>query len=171
VADPVLRTEHLVLHPLTCELARAVLDGAGPHALAEGFPGPDDRSLLDGLVLAGAGDDRLLARRPATGSRRHRGAAAASARRRPGARLRPGPAARGIGTGTQAVAAVAAVLERRSGVRRLTAAVLPATLPRCACSAARLRRGGRRHAAARAARPRRTGLPPLRPRTAGRHVC
>ncbi len=126
MADPVLRTEHLVLHPLTPELARAVLDDDAPHALAPGFPRPEDRLLLEGVLGAdgGATGSWLVARDGAVV-----GTAGAAGPVSPDGDQELGyglvPAARGAGTGTQAVAAVAAVLERRPGVRRLTAEVLP----------------------------------------------
>lgn len=171
--DPVLRTEHLVLHPLTPALARAVLDGDSGHALAPGFPRPDDRSLLLGVVAAGTTPTGswLVARDGAlVGSAGAAGAVSPDGDQELGYGLVP--AARGAGTGTEAVAAVAAVLERRAGVRRLTAEVLPGN----EASVRLLTRLGFVHVdggssphvlLARAA----PGAPPVRPRIAGRHVC
>lgn len=177
--DPVLRTEHLVLHPLTPELARSVLDGDAAHVLAPGFPRPDDRLLLEGVLAAGTGatGSWLVARDGAVV-----GTAGAAGGVSPDGDQELGyglvPAARGAGTGTQAVAAVAAVLERRPGVRRLTAEVLPGN----EASLRLLRRlgfaevdgGAPPHVRLARACP---GQPEPRPRTAaapriaGRHVC
>ena len=173
MTDPVLRTEHLVLHPLTPALCRAVLEGDSPHVLAAGFPGPADRSLLDGIVLAmaGASGSWLVARDGVVvGSAGAAGGVSPDGYQELGYRLVP--AARGLGTGTQAVAAVAAVLERRPGVRRLTAEVLPGN----AASVRLLTRlgfvevdgGSPPHVLLARAAP---GRPSVRPRIAGRHVC
>ena len=173
MADPVLRTEHLVLHPLTPVLARAVLDGDAPHRLAPGFPSPDDRSLLLGVLAAGevVSGSWLVARDGAlVGSAGAAGAVTPDGDQELGYGLVP--AARGAGTGTEAVAAVAAVLERRPGVRRLTAEVLPGN----AASVRLLARlgfvevegGSPPHVLLARAAP---GQPAVRPRIAGRHVC
>ncbi len=173
MTDPVLRTEHLVLHPLTPQLAGAVLAGDSPHALAPGFPGPDDRSLLDGVLLAGtaATGSWLVARdEVVVGSAGAAGGVSPDGDQELGYGLVP--TARGLGTGTQAVAAVAAVLERRPGVRRLTAEVLPGN----AASLRLLVRlgfvevdgGSPPHVLLARAAP---GQPAVRPRIAGRHVC
>ena len=173
MTDPVLRTEHLVLHPLTPSLARAVLDGDAVLALAPGFPRLDDRSLLEGVVGAGgsASGSWLVARDGAVvGTAGAAGAVSPDGDQELGYGLVP--AARGAGTGTEAVAAVAAVLERRDGVRRLTAEVLPGN----EASVRLLTRlgfvevegGCAPHVRFARAAP---GAPPLRPRIAGRHVC
>ena len=173
MADPVLRTEHLVLHPLTAALARALLDGDGEHVLAPGFPRPDDRSVLEGVLAAGpaARGSWLVARDGAlVGSAGAAGVVSPEGDQELGYGLVP--AARGEGTGTEAVAAVAAVLERRAGVRRLTAEVLPGN----EASVRLLTRlgfvevegGCPPHVRFARAAP---GAPPVRPRIAGRHVC
>ena len=171
--DPVLRTEHLVLHPLTPPLARAVLEGGGEHPLAPGFPGPDDRSLLLGVLGSGDGGSGswLVARDGAVvGTAGAAGGVTPEGDQELGYGLVAG--ARGEGTGTEAVAAVAAVLERRSGVRRLTAEVLPGN----EASVRLLTRlgfvevdgGSPPHVRLARAAP---GAPAVRPRIAGRHVC
>jgi len=173
VADPVLRTEHLVLHPLTPALARGVLEGDADQALAPGFPRPDDRFLLEGVLAAGvaASGSWLVARDGAlVGSAGAAGGVTPDGDQELGYGLVP--AARGTGTGTEAVAAVAAVLERRTGVRRLTAEVLPGN----EASLRLLRRlgfvevdgGSPPHLRLARAAP---GSPPVRPRISGRHVC
>ena len=173
MTDPVLRTEHLVLHPLTPSLARAVLDGDTEHALAPGFPRTDDRSLLEGVLAAGAsaGGSWLVARDGAlVGSAGAAGTVSPDGDQELGYGLVPG--ARGVGTGTEAVAAVAAVLERRPGVRRLTAEVLPGN----EASVRLLVRlgfvevdgGALPHVRLARAAP---GQPAVRARISGRHVC
>jgi RimJ/RimL family protein N-acetyltransferase len=172
VADPVLRTEHLVLHPLTPSLARAVLDGQTEHALAAGFPRPDDRSLLEGVLAGGSASGSWLVVRDGAvvGSAGAAGGVSPDGDQELGYGLVP--AARGAGTGTQAVAAVAAVLERRAGVRRLTAEVLPGN----EASVRLLTRlgfvevdgGSPPHVLLARAAP---GFPAVRPRISGRHVC
>ena len=170
MTDPVLRTEHLVLHPLTPALAQAVLDGDSPHALAPGFPRTDDRSLLEGVVAAGgaASGSWLVERDGAlVGSAGAAGPVSPDGDQELGYGLVPG--ARRAGTGTEAVAAVAAALEQRDGVRRLTAEVLPGNeaslrlLVRLGF--ARVEGGAPPHVLlARTA-------PGVRPRMQGRHVC
>ena len=173
MADPVLRTEHLVLHPLTPALARAVLDGTSGHPYAPGFPQPDDRSLLQGVLAAGTTPTgSWLVARDGTivGSAGAAGAVSPDGDQELGYGLVP--AARGAGTGTEAVAAVAAVLERREGVRRLTAEVLPGN----EASVRLLTRLGfvevdgssAPHVRLARAAP---GVPAVRPRITGRHVC
>lgn len=173
MADPVLRTEHLVLHPLTPSLARAVLDGDPPHPPAPGFPRPDDRALLEGVLAAATADSGswLVLRDGAVV-----GTAGAAGGVTPDGDQELGyglvPAARGAGTGAEAVAAVAAVLERRPGVRRLTAEVLPGN----EASVRLLSRlgfvvvdgGSAPHVRLARAAP---GMPAARPRIPGRHVC
>jgi RimJ/RimL family protein N-acetyltransferase len=175
VPDPVLRTEHLVLVPVAPELARALL--AGEHApgrrAAPDFPRPDDASVLRGVVASGdtsAGvwlveRDGLL-----VGTVGVAGPVSPDGDQELGYGLVP--AARGAGVATEAVGAVCAVLERRSGVRRLTAEVLPGNR----ASVRLLSRlgfveveGGQEPQVmlARAA----PGQPAVRPRISGRHVC
>ena len=173
MADPVLRTEHLVLHPLTPALARAVLDGDGEHPLASGFPRPDDRSVLQWALEAGTTPTGtwLVSRDGAlVGSVGAAGGVSPDGDQELGYGLVA--AARGAGTGTEAVAAVAAVLERRDGVRRLTAEVLPGN----EASVRLLTRlgfvevdgGSSPHVLMARAAP---GSPVVRPRITGRHVC
>ena len=173
MADPVLRTEHLVLHPLTPALARAVLEGDTAHVLAPGFPRPDDRLLLEGVLAAGAtasGSWLVIRDGTVVGSAGAAGPVSPDGDQELGYGLVP--AARGAGTATEAVAAVAAVLERRSGVRRLTAEVLPGN----EASLRLLRRlgfaqvdgGCPPHVRLARAAP---GSPAVRPRITGRHVC
>lgn len=173
MGDPVLRTEHLVLHPLTPALARTVLHGEAAQVLAPGFPRPDDRSLLEGVLAAGgsASGSWLVERDGAlVGSAGAAGGVSPDGDQELGYGLVP--AARGAGTGTQAVAAVAAVLERRRGVRRLTAEVLPGNeasvrlLTRLGFVA--VDGGSPPHVLLARAAP---GLPTVRPRISGRHVC
>ncbi len=173
MADPVLRTEHLVLHPLTPALASTVLRGDGPHPHAPGFPGPEDRTLLEGVVAAGdvARGSWLVARDGVlVGSAGAVGGVTSDGDQELGYGLVP--AARGAGAGTEAVAAVAAVLERRPGVRRLTAEVLPGN----EASVRLLHRlgfvevDGGAAPYVRLARPA-PDAPAVRPRIAGRHVC
>ena len=173
MADPVLRTEHLVLHPLTPALARAVLDGDTAHALAPGFPRADDRSLLEGVVAAGdaACGSWLVERDGAlVGSAGAAGGVSPDGDQELGYGLVPG--ARRAGTGTEAVAAVAAVLERRDGVRRLTAEVLPGNEASLRLLArlgfTQVDGGAPPHVRLARAAP---GAPAVRPRIAGRHVC
>ena len=173
--DPVLRTERLVLRPLTCELADALLDGAPPPGLraGPGFPREDDRAVLQGVRASGpeaAGvwlverDGLLL------GTLGVAGPVSPDGDQELGYGLVP--EARGEGLGTEAVGALCAVLERRAGVRRLTAEVLPGN----AASMRLLQRLGFVEVAggcpphvllARAA----PGSPAVRRRIAGRHVC
>ena len=173
MADPVLFTEHLVLHPLVPALARAVLAGDPAHPRAPGFPRPDDRALLEGVLAAGdvVSGAWLVARDGVlVGSAGAAGAVTPDGDQELGYGLVP--AARGAGTGTEAVAAVAAVLERRPGVRRLTAEVLPGN----EASIRLLHRlgfvevdgGSPPHVRLARAAP---GAPAVRPRIAGRHVC
>jgi RimJ/RimL family protein N-acetyltransferase len=153
-----------------------VLAGDAPHVLAAGFPRLDDRLLLEGVLAAGdaATGSWLVARDGAVV-----GTAGAAGGVSPDGDQELGyglvPAARGAGTGTQAVAAVAAVLERRPGVRRLTAEVLPGN----EASLRLLRRlgfvevegGAPPHVRLARAAPGRPAADRLRPRIVGRHVC
>lgn len=166
--DPVLHTEHLTLRPLTAELAAALLD-----APADGFPSDDDAHVLRASVADGP-DARgafVLERqgRP-VGTAGCVGAPSPDGDQEIGFGLVP--AARRQGLGIEAVAAVAAYLERGDGVRRLTAEVLPGNL----ASFRLLRRlgfvdveggTGGRQLLARAA----PGQPAVRSRITGRHVC
>lgn len=127
VLHPVLRTERLVLVPVGPELARRLL--AGPVAglpAAAGFPRSDDTSVLQAVLASGDGpggtwlvqlDGALV------GTVGVAGPVSPEGDQELGYGLVA--AARGAGIGTEAVGAVCAVLERRDGVRRLTAEVLP----------------------------------------------
>jgi len=120
---PVLRTERLVLHPLSPELARQALDGTALPA-APGFPSTDDAGLLERLTVASepAGHVYLL---------EHDGALIgtvgvcsqvdADGRQEIGYGLVPHARRRGLAT--EAVAALCAVLEREPGVREISALV------------------------------------------------
>ena len=172
-ADPVLRTERLVLRPVTAASARALLDGTAAAVLGDGFPGEDDRVALDGVAASGDGargvwvvehDGALV------GTVGVAGAVSPDGDQELGYGLVP--QARGQGLATEAVGALCAVLERRDGVRRLTAQVLPGN----AASLQLLRRlgfvevdgGSAPHVLLARAAP---GQPPVRQRIAGRHVC
>lgn len=173
MADPVLRTERLVLRPLDAATARALLDGTSGLALAPGFPTDDDRSVLAGVAAAGAdaGGTWLAEHDGAlVGTLGAAGPVAPDGDQEVGYGLVP--AAQGQGLATEAVGAVCAVLERRPRVRRLVAQVLPGN----AASVALLRRlgfvevsgGTPPHVLLARAAP---GAPPVRERIAGRHVC
>jgi RimJ/RimL family protein N-acetyltransferase len=123
VADRVLHTERLVLRPLTPLAARRLLVSSTP----DGFPGAEDRQLLE--AVAARADDEVegtyvveLAGEPV-------GTLGVSGQLSPDGDQELGyalvPSARGRGLGTEAVGALCAVLERRPGVRRLTAEVRP----------------------------------------------
>lgn len=173
MAEPVLRTERLVLRPVTAALASALLDGTSGLQLAEGFPGDDDRDVLRGLARSGEDargswvvehDGRLV------GTLGGAGPVSPDGDQEIGYGLVP--SARRQGLATEAVGAVCAVLERRPGVRRLTAEVLPGNEG----SMRLLRRlgfaqvdgGSPPHVLLARAAP---GAPPVRERIAGRHVC
>ena len=126
--DPLLHTERLVLRPLTAELADALLEGRSVAGLriGPGFPREDDRTALQGVRASGheaAGawlverDGELL------GTLGVAGPVSPDGDQELGYGLVP--EARGEGLATEAVGALCAVLERREGVRRLTAQVLP----------------------------------------------
>ena len=166
--DPTLHTERLTLRPLTAARARDLL--AAPSA---GFPTDDDAHVLRGVVADGehARGSYVLER-----AGRPIGTAGAVGPPSPDGDQEIGfglaPQARGQGLGTEAVAALAAVLEQGEGVRRLTAEVLPGNTD----SLRLLRRlgfvdveggTGGRVLLARSA----PGQPALRARIAGRHVC
>lgn len=173
--DPVLRTERLVLRPLTSALAADLLAGEAIPALRAGvgFPDEDQRSVLEGVRASGADaagvwlverDGELLGTLGGTGRVSPDGDQELSYGLVPGAW--------GDGVGTEAVGAVCAVLERREGVRRLTAEVLPGN----DASIRLLHRlgfvevggGSSPHVLLARAAP---GAPPVSRRIAGRHVC
>jgi RimJ/RimL family protein N-acetyltransferase len=175
VPDPVLRTERLVLRPLTPRLSAALLSGAPTAGLrpGPGFPRDEDRTAMTGVVAAGAEaagvwlverDGELL------GTLGVAGPVSPDGDQELGYGLVP--QAWGDGLGAEAVGALCAVLERRPGVRRLTAEVLPGN----AASVRLLERlgfvpvegGCAPHV--RLARPA-PGQPAARQRIAGRHVC
>lgn len=168
--DAALRTERLVLRPLTPTVARELLD----RAPAKGFPSQDDYGVLVRMAATPAGDARhtyvLEHNGDPVGTLGIAGALSPDGDQELGYGLVP--AARGQGLGTEAVGALCAVLERTEGVLRLTAEVRPGNEP----SRALLRRLGFVEVAgasaghlllARAA----PGQPPVRPPIAGKHVC
>lgn len=125
---PVLRTERLVLRPLTADLARTVLDG-GTLVAAPGFPRAEDVGLLERVT--GFGDPAphvyLVEHDGALiGTLGVSGPVDGAGRQEIGYGLVP--AARGRGLATEAVAALCAVLER-SGVGAVCAQVELGNLP------------------------------------------
>ena len=175
MADPVLRTERLVLVPATPALAGDLLAGVPPpgRTAARGFPRPEDTSVLEGVVAsAGTSSGTWLVERDGllVGTVGVSGPVSPEGDQEIGYGLVP--ALREQGVGTEAVAAVCAVLERRPGVRRLTAEVLPGN----AASLRLLHRlgfvevDGGQPPHVRLARPA-PGQPPSRLRISGRHVC
>ncbi len=168
--DAVLRTERVVLRPLTAAAAGEFL--AGPPD--GGFPTPDDRALLTRLAVAREEDIRhsylLLQDGRPVGTLGVAGGLSPEGDQELSYSLVP--AARGRGLATEAVGALAAVLERQHGVRRLTAEVRPGNeasrrlLGRLGFT--EVGGGSTGHLLlARAA----LGEPPVRARFAGRHVC
>lgn len=168
--DAVLRTERLVLRPLTPAAAAELV--AGP--VENGFPTADDRTALTFLAVAREQDVRhsyliLQDGRP-IGTVGVAGGLSPEGDQELSYGLVP--AARGEGLATEAVGALAAVLERQDGVRRLTAEVRPGN----EASRRLLARlgfvevdgGSTGHLLLARAAP---GQPALRPRYAGRHVC
>lgn len=173
--DPLLHTERLVLRPLTAALAEVLLADESVPGLrgGPGFPRAEDRAAMEavracGPVAAGSWlverDGVLLGTLGVAGPVSPDG----------DQELSYGlvPDACGDGVGTEAVGALCAVLERREGVRRLTAEVLPGN----AASMRLLRRlgfvevegGSPPHVRLARAAP---GRPAVRRRIAGRHVC
>lgn len=166
--EPVLHTERLTLRPLTAATARAL-----QTPLPNGFPRDDDASVLRAVEASGA---------DAWGSYvvEHDGVPVGTVGAAGG--LSPDgdqelgyglvPSARGQGLATEAVAAVAAVLERTPGVRRLVAEVQPGN----SASMRVLHRlgfvpvagGSEGHQLLARAAP---GRPAVRPHLPGRHVC
>ena len=168
--DAVVRTERLVLRPLSPAVARELLDPGVPG----GFPSEDDTRVLTQVATASAGDVRhtylLLHRDHPIGTLGVAGALSPDGDQELGYSLVP--AARGQGLGTEAVGALCAVLERQDGVRRLTAEVRPgneASL-RLLTRLGFVEVGGAStgHLLLARAAP---GQPPIRRRWAGRHVC
>ena len=169
--DPVLRTERLVLRPLTPARAAALLEGGGSPA--RGFPRAVDRSLLQ--EVAAAGDDAcgcwVVEHEGAlVGTLGVRGPVSPEGDQELGYGLVD--AVHGRGLGTEAVGAVCAVLERRPGVRRLTAEVLPGNRASLhllhRLGFVEVEGGSLPHVRLARAVP---GAPAVRPRIAGRHVC
>lgn len=172
MTDPVLRTERLVLRPLTTATAQELLDGEGPMR-APGFPRGEDLDVLRGaLASADATGVWLVEHEGAlVGTVGVAGPVSPEGDQELGYGLVDG--AHGRGLGTEAVGALCAVLERRPGVRRLTAEVLPGNeasvrlLTRLGFTEAE--GGSAPHVLLARAAP---GEPPVRPgRIAGRHVC
>jgi RimJ/RimL family protein N-acetyltransferase len=123
VPDRVLRTERLVLRPLTAILASGLLS----RPIAEDFPQPDDRELLQHVAVT---PDELIRHSyliefegELVGMLGVAGALSPQGDQE----IRYGLicAARGVGLATEAVGALCAVLDREPGVRRLTAEVRP----------------------------------------------
>lgn len=123
VPEPLLRTERLVLRPLTPASARKLLD----QSPSGGFPSAEDTGLLE--RTAAAADDEVhhtyLLERDGepVGTLGVAGALSPDGDQEIGYSLVP--SARGSGLATEAVGALCAVLERAPGVRRLTAEVRP----------------------------------------------
>lgn len=168
--EAVLRTERLVLRPLTPGSAQALLD----RPTTNGFPSADDAGLL-----------QRVASRPADEARRayvveHEGAPVGTLGIAGGITTDGDqevgyslvPAARGRGLATEAVGALCAVLDADPDVRRLTAEVRPGN----DASLRLLHRLGfvevdgssTGHLLLARTPP---GAPSLRRRIAGRHVC
>jgi len=175
VPDPLLRTERLVLRPLTPALADALLAGAAVAGVtpAPGFPRPEDRTWLQRSQAPAAEPSGVwLVEREGVvlGTVGVAGALSPDGDQELGYGLVP--QAWGDGIGTEAVGALCAVLERRPGVRRLTAEVLPGN----EASLRLLRRlgfvqvdgGSPPHVLLARAAP---GAPVVPARIAGRHVC
>lgn len=170
-----MRTERLVLVPATPDLAGQLLAGVRPagRTAGPGFPSTQDASVLRGVVASGATSAGVwLVERDGVlvGTVGVAGPVSPEGDQELGYGLVP--AARGEGVATEAVGAVCALLERRAGVQRLTAEVLPGN----AASVRLLHRlgfvevGGASPPQVRLARAA-PGQPPVRPRVTGRHVC
>lgn len=173
--DRVLRTERLVLRPLTAILAGGLLN----RRVTEDFPQPDDRELLRHVATT---PDELIRH---TYLIEFEGApvgmigVAGALSPEGDQEIRYGLicAARGVGLATESVGALCAVLDREPGVRRLTAEVRPGN----EVSRRLLHRLGFGEVAdaspghlrlARAAPGQRGPLRPAAPqRIVGRHVC
>ncbi len=121
--DRVLRTERLVLRPLTAAVASGLLS----RPVAEEFPQPDDRELLRHVAATA---DELIRHSyliefegALVGMLGVAGALSPEGDQE----VRYGLicAARGVGLATEAVGALCAVLDGQPGVRRLTAEVRP----------------------------------------------
>ena len=166
--DPVLRTERLVLRPVTASSAPGLLE---PRP--NGFPRADDASLLAGVAASGAEAGGVyvveLEGEP-VGTVGCAGGLSPQGDQEIGYGLVDG--ARGRGVATEAVGALCTQLERAPGVLRLTAEVLPGNSP----SMRVLHRlgfvpvAGGSHGHQRLARAA-PGLPALRAHLVGRHVC
>lgn len=129
MADAVLRTERLVLRPLTPTTAQLLLDGSDVDGSAAGggFPGPDDLRVLEATTVLH--EDEVHGTYVIELGGEPVGTLGVSGHLSPDGDQELGytlvPAARGHGYGTEAVGALCAVLERAPGVRRLTAEVRP----------------------------------------------
>lgn len=168
--DAVLRTERLVLRPLTPTTARELLKSS----CFRGFPSQDDHGVLLRVAATSDEDARdayvLEHDGSPVGTLGVAGALDPDGDQELGYALVP--ASRGQGLGIEAVGALCAVLERGPGVRRLTAEVRPGNEP----SLRLLRRLGfvevegasAGHLRLARAAP---GQPPVRQQIAGRHVC
>lgn len=168
MADPVLRTERLVLRPATAASAPDLL-----CPRPNGFPRTDDASMLAG-VLAGGDDGHgvyvVELQGEPIGTVGCAGGLSPDGDQEVGYGLVP--SARGRGLATEAVGALCAHLERAPGVLRLTAEALPGN----SASLRVLHRlgfvpvagGSQGHQLLARAAP---GRPAVRPHLAGRHVC
>lgn len=168
MTDPVLYTERLVLRPLDAARAQALLT---PRA--NGYPRDDDVMVLQGVLAGGVhapGSWVVEDAGEPVGTVGCAGALTPDGDQELGYGLVP--SARGRGLATEAVGAACAHLERRHGVRRLTAEVQPGN----SASMRVLQRlgfvpvagGSQGHQLLARAAP---GLPGLRAQLAGRHVC
>ncbi len=112
-----------MLRPLTAELAAALLAGTSSTPAAPGFPTDDDASVL-ALVAGGDGGQTYVIEHDghSSGTLGVAGAVDPDGAQEIGYGLVAG--ARGKGLGTEAVAALCSVLERRPGTRLLTAQAL-----------------------------------------------
>ena len=168
MADPVLRTERLVLRPVTAASAPDLL-----CPRPNGFPRADDASVLAGVLASGDDGHGVyvveLHSEP-IGTVGCAGGLSPDGDQEVGYGLVP--AARGRGLATEAVGALCAHLERAPGVLRLTAEALPGN----SASLRVLHRlgfvpvagGSQGHQLLARAAP---GRPAVRPLLAGRHVC
>ena len=166
--DPVLRTERLVLRPVTATSAQELLS---PRP--NGFPRADDTSMLAGMMASGSDARGVyvveLDGEP-VGTVGCAGAVSPDGDQEVGYGLVT--AARGQGVATEAVGALCAHLERVPGVLRLTAEALPGN----SASLRVLQRlgfvpvagGSEGHQLLARAAP---GQPAVRVHLTGRHVC
>ena len=166
--DPVLRTERLVLRPVTASSTPGLR-----RPRPNGFPRADDASMLAGVAASGADAHGVyvveLEGEP-VGTVGCAGGLSPEGDQEIAYGLVPG--ARGRGVATEAVGALCAHLERAPDVLRLTAEALPGN----SASMRVLHRlgfvpvagGSQGHQLLARAAP---GRPAVRPHLTGRHVC